>query len=126
MLYPGHKYFPHLRLNYINTFLICTWLGWLSVGINSSLLAYFVFGFFSQGYLRRYKPALFAKWNNICAAAIAGGCSLIIFILTFAVAGGSGKARDFPVSTTPLNVYFRLFERNLFTNWSHCEAMVGK
>ncbi|KAK3343362.1 OPT superfamily oligopeptide transporter [Neurospora tetraspora] len=92
----GHKYFPQLKLNYFNTFIICTWLGWLSVGINSSLLAYFVFGFFAQGYLRRYKPVLFAKWNNIFAAAIAGGCSLIIFILTFAVAGGSGKARDFP------------------------------
>lgn len=63
------------------------------------MLAFFVFGFFSQGYLRRYKPVLFAKWNLIVAAAIAGGCSLIIFILTFAVAGGSGKARDFPVST---------------------------
>lgn len=99
MQYPGHKYFPQLKLNYFNTFIICTWLGWLSVGINSSLLAYFVFGFFAQGYLRRYKPVLFAKWNNIFAAAIAGGCSLIIFILTFAVAGGSGKARDFPVST---------------------------
>ncbi|KAK3934581.1 OPT oligopeptide transporter protein-domain-containing protein [Diplogelasinospora grovesii] len=96
----GHKFFPRLRLDYINTFIITTWLGWLSVGINSSLLPYFVFGFFVQGYVRRYKPVFFAKWNLIIAAAIAGGCSLIIFILTFAVSGGSGgigEARQFPV-----------------------------
>ncbi|KAK3316743.1 OPT superfamily oligopeptide transporter [Apodospora peruviana] len=92
----GHRFFPKLRLDYFNTFIILTWLGWLSVGINSSLLAYFVFGFFAQGYVRRYRPVLFAKWNLIIAAAIAGGCSLIVFILTFAVSGGSGEARPFP------------------------------
>jgi len=60
-------------MDYINTSVICTWLGWLSVGINSSLLAYFVFGFFAQGYLRRYRPVLFAKWNMMIAAGISGG-----------------------------------------------------
>jgi hypothetical protein len=39
-----HKKFPKLRADYINTFLISNWLGWLSVGINSSLLPYFIFG----------------------------------------------------------------------------------
>ncbi|KAK3332397.1 OPT superfamily oligopeptide transporter [Cercophora scortea] len=92
----GHKFFPHLRLDYFNTFIICTWLGVLSVGINSSLTAYFVFGFLAQGYIRRYRPLLFAKWNLIVAAGIAGGCSLIVFILTFAVFGGSGTERPFP------------------------------
>ncbi|KAK3682188.1 OPT superfamily oligopeptide transporter [Podospora appendiculata] len=92
----GHKFFPKLRLDYFNTFIICTWLGVLSVGINSSLMAYFVFGFLAQGYIRRYRPLLFAKWNLIVAAGIAGGCSLIVFILTFAVFGGSGTERLFP------------------------------
>ncbi|KAK3401320.1 OPT superfamily oligopeptide transporter [Sordaria brevicollis] len=111
----AHQYFPKLNLNYFNTFIICTWLGWLSVGINSSLLAYFLFGFFAQGYLRRYKPVLFAKWNLIVAAAIAGGCSLIIFILTFAVAGGSGKARDFP----------KWWGNNLGGNMDRCKYLNG-
>ncbi|KAF3913376.1 hypothetical protein ABW20_dc0106770 [Dactylellina cionopaga] len=92
----AHKFFPKLRLDYINTFIICTWLGWLSVGINSSLLPYFVFGFFAQFYLRRYKAILFAKYNLIVTAAIAGGVQIIVFILTFAVFGGSGKAHEFP------------------------------
>lgn len=91
-----HKYWPKLRANYINTFLISNWLGWLSVGINSSLLPYFVFGFFSQAYLRKKRPVLFAKWIMIVTAAIAGGVQIIIFILTFAVFGGSGQAHEFP------------------------------
>jgi len=64
----GHKYFPKLRLDYINTFLISNWLGWLSVGINSSLLPYFMFGFFSQGYLRKKQAVLFAKYVMIVTA----------------------------------------------------------
>lgn len=92
-----HKYWPKLRLNEINTFIISNWLGWLSVGINSSLLPYFCIGLFSQGYLRRYKPVLFAKYIIIVAAAIGGGYQIIVFILTFAVFGGSGEAHDFPI-----------------------------
>ncbi|KAF3912918.1 hypothetical protein AA313_de0208742 [Arthrobotrys entomopaga] len=94
--YIGHKYFPKLRLDYINTFVITSWLGWLSVGINSSLLPYFLLGFFAQFYLRRYKAVFFAKYNLIVNAAIAGGVQIIVFILTFAVFGGSGEAHNFP------------------------------
>lgn len=92
-----HKKFPRLRLNLLNTSLIATWSGWLSVGINSSLMPYFFLGLFSQGYLRRYKPTLFAKYNWTVTAAIGGGFTIIVFILTFAVFGGSGKEHNFPV-----------------------------
>lgn len=92
----AHKFFPKMRFDYINTFLISNWLGWLSVGINSSLLPYFTFGFFSQGYLRKKRAALFAKYNLIVTAAIGGGVQIIVFILTFAVFGGSGVAHQFP------------------------------
>ncbi|KAK6346616.1 hypothetical protein TWF696_006736 [Orbilia brochopaga] len=92
----GHKFFPKLRLDYINTFIITTWLGWLSVGINSSLLPYFLFGFFAQFYLRRYRAVFFAKYNLIVTAAIAGGVQIIVFILTFAVLGGGGPIHPFP------------------------------
>ncbi|KAJ6256139.1 hypothetical protein Dda_8974 [Drechslerella dactyloides] len=92
----GHKFFPKLRLDYINTFIICTWMGWLSVGINSSLLPYFFFGFLAQFYLRRYRAVLFAKYNLIVTAAIAGGVQIIVFILTFAVLGGAGPVHPFP------------------------------
>lgn len=91
-----HKKFPQWRLNTLNTSIIATWLGWLSVGINSSLLPYFVFGLFSQYYLRKYRAVLFAKYNLIVTAAIGGGVQIIVFILTFAVFGGSGEAHNFP------------------------------
>lgn len=71
-----HKFVPKLRwirLDYLNTYIILTWLGWLSVGINSSLLAYFTFGFLSQFYLRRYRPVLFSQWLLTVTAAIGGG-----------------------------------------------------
>lgn len=69
-----HKYWPKLRADYINTFVICNWLGWLSVGINTSLLPYFLFGFFAQ-WLKRYKAVWYAKWHLTTVAAIAGGMS---------------------------------------------------
>lgn len=110
-----HRYYPKLRLNHINTFVIANWLGWLSVGINSSLLPYFVFGVFSQAYLRRYKAVLFAKYNMIVTAAIGGGVQIIVFILTFAVFGGSGVAHNFP----------QWWGNNLNGNVDRCEYMNG-
>lgn len=62
-----------MRLDSLNTFIIATWLGWLSVGINSSLMAYFTFGFLSQFYLRRYRPVFFSQWLLTITAAIGGG-----------------------------------------------------
>lgn len=69
-----HKFWPKLHADYINTFVICNWLGWLSVGINTSLLPYFLFGFFAQ-WLKRYKAIWYAKWHLTVVAAIAGGMS---------------------------------------------------
>lgn len=69
-----HKYWPKLRADYINTFIICNWLGWLSVGINTSLLPYFLFGFLAQ-WLKRYKAIWYMKWHLTTVAAIAGGMS---------------------------------------------------
>ena len=111
----AHKYWPKLRLNRINTSIIATWMGWLSVGINSSLLPYFVFGVFCQGYLRRKRAVLFAKWNMIVTAAIGGGVQIIVFVLTFAVFGGSGAAHQFP----------EWWGNNLSGNVDRCEYMNG-
>lgn len=72
-------------------------MGWLFVGINASITMYFVIGFFAQFYLRKYRPRWFNKYNYILSAALDGGTQTIVFILTFAVFGGSGKARPFPI-----------------------------
>jgi hypothetical protein len=86
-----HKYYPKLRLDYWNTAIITYFIGWLSVGINSSILSYFIIGFFSQLYLRKYKPNWFIKYNYVLSAAMDGGTQVLVFILTFAVFGGAGE-----------------------------------
>ena len=91
-----HRLFPRAGFWYWNTAIITFYIGWLCVGINSSILSYFIVGFISQFYLRKYKPEWFIKYNYIMSAAMDGGTQVIVFILTFAVQGGSGKAVPFP------------------------------
>jgi len=51
--------------------------GILSVGISSSMLSYFVIGFASQFWLRRWKPDWFIKYNYVLAAALDGGTQIL-------------------------------------------------
>ena len=95
-LYLLHRRYPKLGLDFIVTPVICWYLGYLSVGINSSVLAYFALGFFVQLYVRRRHPAWFLRYNYILAAAISGGTELLVFVTTFAVQGASGTAVPFP------------------------------
>ena len=123
----GNKIWPHRAWSYFNISIISWYLGWLFVGINSSILSYFIIGFFAQFYLRKYRPVWFNKYNYIVSAALDGGTQIMVslfllspfwsycnkertvadsgqlsyaqqvFILTFAVFGGSGKSRPFPI-----------------------------
>ncbi|KAF2673865.1 OPT superfamily oligopeptide transporter [Microthyrium microscopicum] len=95
-LYIAHKFYPKLRLNYWNTSIISYYMGFLCVGINSSLTAFFAVGFFCQFWLRKYRSNWFIKYNYLLSAAMDGGTQVLVFILTFAVFGGAGKAVDFP------------------------------
>ncbi|KAJ9474234.1 putative Oligopeptide transporter 1 (putative) [Pseudozyma hubeiensis] len=95
-MYLGNKIWPHRAWSYFNFSIICWYLGWLFVGINASILSYFAVGFFAQFYLRKYRPRWFNKYNYIVSAALDGGTQTLVFILTFAVFGGSGKSRPFP------------------------------
>ncbi|KAK4113429.1 OPT superfamily oligopeptide transporter [Canariomyces notabilis] len=88
------RVFKYINLSII---LMMQWyMGWLFVGVNSSILSYFAAGFFAQLYLRRYKPEWFVKWNYLTSAALDGGTQVLVFILSFAVFGGSGTAHSFP------------------------------
>jgi hypothetical protein len=87
----AHKKWPKLRLDYFNTAILAGYLGYLSMGINSSVTMYFFIAFFCQFYLRKYRPSWFIKYNYILSAAMDGGAQVMVFILTFAVQGGSGK-----------------------------------
>ncbi|CZR56063.1 related to OPT1-High-affinity glutathione transporter [Phialocephala subalpina] len=94
--YFAHRYWPKAGFDYFITPVICWYLGYLSVGINSSVMMYFLIGFFVQFFVRKRYPEWFLKYNYILAAAISGGTELLVFVTTFAVQGASGVAIPFP------------------------------
>ncbi|KIK99289.1 hypothetical protein PAXRUDRAFT_132372 [Paxillus rubicundulus Ve08.2h10] len=91
-----HRYWPRLRADYYYTPIICTYIGWLCVGINSSYLSYFAIAFFSQWWIRTRYPRLFQKYNYLVGAALDGGTQVMVFILSFAVQGATGTPHPFP------------------------------
>lgn len=86
---------------YINLSIILWYMGWLVTGINASCLTYFILGFASQWWLRKYHPHLFNKYNYIVSAALDGGTQVCVFILTFAVFGDGGPSHPFPYVPHP-------------------------
>ncbi|KAJ7841725.1 hypothetical protein B0H14DRAFT_2246088, partial [Mycena olivaceomarginata] len=62
-------------------------------GINSSVFTSFLLAIFLQYYLRKYK---YVGLLSLLSAALNGGTSVMIFVFTFAVGGGSGKSIPFP------------------------------
>lgn len=95
--YLAHRFFRPWRVfSYINCSIILWFMGNLFVGINSSITSFFIIAYFSQFYLRKYKPHLFIKYNYLVSAALDGGTQVLVFIFTFAVFGGSGTAVSFP------------------------------
>ncbi|KAH9057304.1 OPT oligopeptide transporter protein-domain-containing protein [Lactarius vividus] len=91
-----HRYFPKLRADYLYTPVIAYYIGWLCVGINSSIASYFAIAWLSQWYLRTRYPRWFAKYNYILGAALDGGTQVMVFILSFAVQGAAGTSHLFP------------------------------
>ncbi|KAF8124327.1 OPT oligopeptide transporter protein-domain-containing protein [Boletus edulis] len=91
-----HRYWPKLRADYLYTPIICSFIGWLSVGINSSVFSAFAIAFLCQWWIRTRYPRWFQKYNYIVAAALDGGTQVMVFILSFAVQGAAGTAHLFP------------------------------
>lgn len=91
------KAFPKQRIwSYLNLSIILWYFGYLVIGINSSVWIFFAIGFFGQFYLRKYRAAQFVKWNYLVSGALDGGTQVMVFVLSFAVAGASGVSRPFP------------------------------
>jgi OPT family oligopeptide transporter len=91
------KFFPKQKIwSYLNLSIILWYFGYLVIGINSSVWIFFAIGFFGQFYLRKYRAAQFVKWNYLVSGALDGGTQVMVFVLSFAVAGASGVSRPFP------------------------------
>ncbi|KAJ3557724.1 hypothetical protein NM688_g1317 [Phlebia brevispora] len=76
--------------------IIYQYAAWMSAGTNSPIWSTIIVGIVSQFWLRRYHPRWYKKYNYILGGALDGGAQVMIFILSFAVFGASGKARPFP------------------------------
>ena len=61
---------------------MCWCLGYLSVGINSSVFTTFLLCLFSQFYLRKYRATWFRKYNYLLSAGLDGGTQFMVFIAT--------------------------------------------
>ncbi|WWC69095.1 uncharacterized protein I206_103031 [Kwoniella pini CBS 10737] len=54
-------------------------------------------GFFTQYYLRNYKPNFFKNYSYVITAAFDGGSLFVLFILSFTVFGAGGPEKPFPI-----------------------------
>jgi hypothetical protein len=60
------------------------------------LLSQVLAGFFTQFYLRNYRPSIFKNYSYLVTGTFDGASLLVAFILTFAVFGVSGPAIPLP------------------------------
>ncbi|SCV69386.1 BQ2448_2406 [Microbotryum intermedium] len=103
----AHRFWPKRRFNEVVTPMLCWSLGYLSVGIKSSLMSFFIIAIVSQFYLRRHRPTFFRKYNYVMAAALDVGTDFMVFISTFSVNGGAGKQYTFPNwALNPANTHY--------------------
>jgi hypothetical protein len=68
----------------------------LDGGSTSSTWSAYATGFFAQFYIRNYHPRIYKEYLWILSGAINTGCSLAMFILSFAVYGAVGNMHAFP------------------------------
>ncbi|KAI8829588.1 peptide transporter MTD1 [Chytriomyces cf. hyalinus JEL632] len=92
----GHKYFPKVGFNYVNTTILSWYFCIFTVGVNSGWLSRIILGFVFQLYLRKYQSAWFNKYTYILAAGLSAGTQLAVFVMSFALQGAGGLTIDFP------------------------------
>ncbi|VEU21697.1 DEKNAAC102745 [Brettanomyces naardenensis] len=96
--YLMHRFRPRWGFDKVNTPLMVWYIGWLCVGVNSSITCFFIAAIASQWFLRKYKPIYFKKYNYVVSAGLIGGAQVAIFILSFTIfgAGGPNTSHNFP------------------------------
>ncbi|KII87915.1 hypothetical protein PLICRDRAFT_176672 [Plicaturopsis crispa FD-325 SS-3] len=89
-------YIGPVKVDAIMLPLIYMYSSWMSSGVTSTITSSIIVGLVSQLWLRRYYPGWYRKYNYLLGGALDGGAQVMIFILSFAVFGASGKSRPFP------------------------------
>ncbi|KIJ62124.1 hypothetical protein HYDPIDRAFT_114969 [Hydnomerulius pinastri MD-312] len=89
-------YIGPVKVDTIMLPIIYMYSAWMSSGLNSVITSCIITGVVSQFWLRKYHPGWFRKYNYILGGALDGGAQVMIFILSFAVFGASGKGNPFP------------------------------
>ncbi|KAG9570865.1 OPT superfamily oligopeptide transporter, partial [Aureobasidium melanogenum] len=74
------------------------------------ILSQLIAGFYTQFYLRNYKPRIFKDYSYLVTGAMDGASLLALFILSFAVFGAAGSPKPFP----------SWFGNNVNGNYDHC------
>ncbi|RMZ73517.1 OPT oligopeptide transporter [Pyrenophora seminiperda CCB06] len=74
------------------------------------LLSWIIVGFYTQFYLRNYRPRIFKDYSYLIAGAFDGASLTCLFILSFAVFGAGGPAKPFP----------QWWGNNVAGNYDHC------
>lgn len=90
------KTFPRIGKWPLNTAIIAGFAGYNYYGNTSWVWSSIAVGVFSQFWLRRRLPGIYNKYNYLIGAALDGGSQVVVFILSFAVFGASGKPHPFP------------------------------
>ncbi|KAL1746910.1 OPT oligopeptide transporter protein-domain-containing protein [Schizophyllum fasciatum] len=93
---PNKKSWIARAARYINVPVLTLYMGYLPYSVNGQWWTCMVIGFVSQWYMRKRYPGWFVKYNYLLSAALDGGSQVILFILSFAVFGASGKEVPFP------------------------------
>lgn len=91
--YIAHRFFPSLRLDLVNTPLICGSFALVLDRANAGFTMSVIAGFLSQFFARRYRPHWFHRSNYVLSAALDGGAQVTAVLLGFVVEGGAGWKR---------------------------------
>lgn len=60
------------------------------------IYSWVIAGFYVQYYLRNWHPKVFKDYSYLVTGAFDGASLTVLFILSFAVFGAAGSARNFP------------------------------
>ncbi|KAG6286153.1 hypothetical protein E4U45_008562 [Claviceps purpurea] len=100
-----HRIFSHfvprirgLALTEINMPQLIQYAGYIPYNQSQTcvILSWIITGFFSQFYLRNYKPRIFRDYMYLVTGAFDGASLFVLFILSFSVFGAGGRTVPFP------------------------------